>query len=173
MPSQTKPGSAQQPDDKYSATAWGGSYGDDLEMPSGQLAYVKKPGVDKLIEAGVLHSLDSLSGVVEGLIAKGDGKPVAIPESVMKNPSQIDALIHIVDKVVCHVVIKPAVTMKPNDVTSRKNGVVYTDMVSLEDRLFIFQYAVGGTTSIEQFRAESALPLGNLADVAADGGSTK
>lgn len=156
--------------DRYAATQWGGA-GSDLEMPSGQLAYVRKPGVEQLISAGVIHSMDTLSGVVDVLLKKADGKPTreVDMEAVVANPEKIDEMIHIVDRVVCHTVLKPSVEMTPNDVTRRRDGVIYCDMIDLQDRFFIFQYVMGGVTDLERFRRESSAPVGNVEQRAEDG----
>jgi hypothetical protein len=47
----------------------------------------------------------------------------------------------------------------------REPGVLYVDMVAMEDKLFIFQWALGGTSDLEQFRKE----LGANVDALADG----
>lgn len=164
-----------QQEDRYAATSWG-SGGEDLRMPSGQLAHVRKPGVQGLINAGVLHSLDSLSGIVDGVVKKAEGKVTAEDvdvQALLADPSKLEAMIHVIDRVVCHVVLKPTVHMTPNDVTRRKPGVIYADMIDFEDKMFIFNFAVGGTREVARFREESALPVGGLADVAGYGGSSE
>lgn len=148
-------------EDKYSATSWGSQVGaaEDLLMPSGQLALVKRPGIEGLIKTGVLNDLDSLTAIVE---SKHMGSQRETAKNLMQDVGAIESLIHAVDRVVCNVVVKPQVFMTPNDITSRKDGIVYADMIDLQDKMHIFQFAVGGLEYLERFRQQSEAPVGNL-----------
>ncbi len=160
--------SAPPIDPKYAPTVWGsGQVGgaEDLEVPSGQLCLVKRPGVQGLMAAGVLHQADSLSALVDQKHLK-KGKPGEAaevdPASLIKDGKALDNLMHVVDRVVSHVVVQPPIKMAPNDVTRRKAGQVYTDMVDLVDKMFIFNYAMGGTRDLERFRGELDESLGSV-----------
>jgi hypothetical protein len=149
-------------DGDYAPTAWGSKLGaaEDLIMPSGQKALVKRPGVEGLMKAGVLNDVDSLTALVDQThLSKGNQINV---KSLMGDESALVNLVHVVDRVMCHVVQKPAVFMTPNDITTRKDGVVYCDMIELEDKMFIFNFAIGGTRDFEQFRKESESAVGDL-----------
>lgn len=151
--------------DKYAPTAWGnsGSGLTDLECPSGQTCLVRRPGVEGLVREGVLHNLDTLTSLVQTEhIDRVSGKKVQQPrddEQIMKdlldNPAKMDSAFHMVDRVVCAVVVKPEVEMAPNDPTRRRPGMVYTDMIELEDKLFILNFAVGGSRDLERFREDT------------------
>lgn len=149
-------------DAKYAATGWGSSIGgaEDLLMPSGQLALVKRPGVEGMIKAGVLNDMDTLTGLVE-TTHLSKGKQIDV-KSLAADATNIENILHVVDRVVCHVVMKPAVFPTPNDITSRKDGVIYADMIDINDKMFIFNYAVGGTKDFEQFRKESEAAMGSV-----------
>lgn len=158
----------QDPMSKYAADAWinGGVGGrEDLTVPSGQTCLVSRPGLEGLIRAGVLRNVDSLSAIVDKKHIKKTkkGQPDKVDaESIMKDPAALDSIIHTVDKVVCHCVILPEIHMAPNDVTLRKPGVVYTDMVGLEDKMFIFNFVVGGTRDLESFRGGLDSAMGGV-----------
>lgn len=152
----------EDPTSKYAADAWlsGGIGGmEDLTVPSGQLCLVRRPGLEGLMKAGVLHNVDSLSQIVnEKHLSRVKGKGSA-PEqaeinmsSLMDDPEGMAEVTHVIDKIVCHCVVKPEIHMTPNDVTRRQQGVVYADMVDLVDKMFIFNYVVGGTRDLESFR---------------------
>lgn len=153
-------------DSKYKPTTWGsGNVGglEDITCPSGQICLVRRPGVAGLIKAGVLHDVDQLSSIVsEKHIRRVEGKPMVDGQSVMQDDEAMSNILHVMDRITCYVVVKPHVEMTPNDVTSRKNGVIYTDMIEMEDRLFIMNYAVGGTRDVERFRRESSILVGGL-----------
>ena len=162
--------------DKYAPTVWGsGDDGlEDLEVPSGQVCLVRRPGVQRLMEAGVLRDVDSLSAIVAAEhIKRVNGEDAIDTESLAEDVTAIANVLHIVDRVVVHVVVKPEVVMTPNDTTSRKDGVIYADMIDIEDRMFIFNFAVGGTRSVEQFRAQSKPPVGSVEPVEDNAGEAE
>uniref|UniRef100_A0AAU6R662 Tail assembly chaperone protein n=1 Tax=Micrococcus phage Kurnik TaxID=3092208 RepID=A0AAU6R662_9CAUD len=177
MPSRTAPKTetapaVQTPAQPYAPTTWGMA-AEDLTMPSGQLAQVRRVDLQSLIAAGVIHSLDSLTPMMRKFIDKAEGKRGAVDakttEAIMKNPEQLADLLRVVDKVVVHVVVAPAVQIAPNDATQRKAGAIYTDMIDLMDRMYIFQYATSGNRSLENFRLQPAEGVGDVSDGAEDG----
>lgn len=46
----------------------------------------------------------------------------------------------------------------------REPNVLYVDQVSMEDKVFVFQWALGGTSNLEQFREEHRANVESLAD---------
>lgn len=150
-------------DNKYAATQWGGEVLEDLTVPSGQLCQVRRPGVQGLIEAGIIHSLDSLTGIVQNeLIPTAEGKQKVDVKKVLDNPDALVNILHLTDRVAVHVVVQPKVEMAPNDVTLRKPGVIYADMLDIQDKMFILNYALGGTRDLETFRKESSALVGSV-----------
>lgn len=165
VPQDHKRKKSQQQEDKYAPTVWGTGGGlEDLVVPSGQMCLVKRPGVQNLIEAGVLRDIDTLSAIVaEKHIKRVEGEdPDIDTDSLAQDPEAIVNVLHVVDRVVTYCVVKPEILMTPNDPTSRKDGVIYADMVDIEDKMFVFNYAVGGTRSVEQFRQGSVAPVGSV-----------
>lgn len=145
---------------KYAPDAWlsGGIGGmEDLTAPSGQLCLVRRPGLEGLIKAGVLRNIDSLTAIVNEKhikkTKKGQKSGSINVESVMKDPKALEDIMRTVDKVICHCVVKPEVHPTPDDVTRRKPGVVYADMVDITDKMHIFNFVVGGTRDLESFRS--------------------
>jgi len=171
MPTNTT--NAQQ--DKYAPTHWGsdGAYV-DLTVPSGQKCLVRRPGVEALLKAGILHKTDMLSKIVQAehvnRVKPAPGKSKKSPTAdfddplmeLLKDDALVDDLIHTIDRIVCHVVVKPAVVMTPSDPTRRVDGVIYTDMIDLDDRIFIMNHAVGGQRDLKQFRSGSEEPVGSV-----------
>lgn len=166
--------------DKYTPTTWGQELTQDLETPSGQLCQVRMPGVQQMVAAGVFESIDTLTSVisekhikrVQGRNQK-QGQPVEIDtSSLMKDPQNLVKVFEVVDKVVEHMVLKPEVrrpvkkvegTEVPLAFDDREDHVVYTDKIDLMDRMFIFQYAVGGSTDVESFRQQFKQGVGGMA----------
>jgi hypothetical protein len=158
----------QDPNSKYRPDAWasGGIGGmDDITVPSGQLCLVRRPGMEGLMKAGVLHNVDSLSQIVnEKHLKRVQGKPTNEIDmsSLMQDDKGMDEVMNVIDKVICHCVVQPVVHRTPNDVTNRKPGVIYADMVDLVDKLFLFNYVVGGTRDLESFRSGLDTVVGSV-----------
>lgn len=148
----------EDPNSKYAPNSWlAGGVGtmEDLTVPSGQLCLVRRPGLQGLMKAGILHNMDTLSQVVnEKHLKRVQGKTTDEINmgSLMNDPKALDDVMHVMDKVICHCVVKPEIHMTPNDVTRRRQGIVYADMVDLVDKIFIFNFVVGGTRDLESFR---------------------
>jgi hypothetical protein len=164
-------------DNKYSATSWGRAPYQDLQMPSGQLAQVRMPGVQQLIAIGVLDSTDSLSALIDKKhIRRVKGKPTLDGASLMSDPKNILSLMQVVDRVTAHMVVQPTVqepfvkehddngvlANRPIRDDERNPEVVYTDAIETIDKMFIFQYAVGGSADLAQFRERFQASLGSL-----------
>lgn len=157
-------------EDKYAPTAWGSGEANlgpqDLQMPSGQVALVRRPGLQQLMIEGVLHKMDNLTNLVDKkYIKKGGGKPSDNIDvsGLMSDPSAMAEIMHTVDRVLCAVVLRPHVEMTPNDPTRRVAGVIYADSIDLQDKMFIFNWSVGGSKDLESFRRESEAVVGGLA----------
>ena len=152
--------------DRYAVSSWGSSVSqyEDLTFPSGQVALVRRPGMQGLMKAGILHSMDSLTPfVAQHKDAASGRKPKELGfEEVLKNPKMLDEMVHILDRVLTYCVVKPEIQMTPNDVTRRQPNVVYADQVELDDKLFLLNFAVGGTRDLERFRIESEAAVGSL-----------
>lgn len=164
-PSNMAPGE-QDTESKYSPSVWGSAPENpfsDLEVPSGQTCLVRRPGVEGLMKAGVLQDLDSLSAIVDQKhIRRVQGKPEVDTAALLKDGKSLENVIHVAERITCYVVVKPEVHMTPDDSTRREPGKIYADMIDLEDKMFILNYAVGGTRDLERFRAERAEALGSV-----------
>lgn len=168
--SQPIPQPQEDPTSKYAPNAWlsGGVGGlEDVTVPSGQTCLVRRPGMEGLMKAGVLHNVDSLSQVVnEKHLKRVAGKAEEAPDidmsSLMKDDEGMAEVLNVVDKVICYVVVKPEVHRTPDDSTRRQPGVVYADMIDLVDKMALFNFAVGGTREMESFRGGLLDVVGGL-----------
>lgn len=163
---------------KYEVTTWGGNaLFQDLTTPSGQTCQVRLPGVQRLMAAGILEDADTLSTMVDKKhIRRVNGKDQVNGDSLLKDPKNLVSVLRTVDKVVAHMVVQPTVkrpviigmddegkeTEKPLPEEDRDPKIVYTDDIDMTDRMYIFQFAVGGTTDVEQFRSKLAKAVGSM-----------
>jgi len=160
---------------KYAATTWGagGSVFEDLQVPSGQMCLARRPGVQGLIEAGVLRDIDTLSSIVDQKHIKrveGRADPEVDVQSLIKDEASLLSILDVVDKVLCYVVVEPEILAVPAEMDDREDGVIYTDMVDIEDKMYIFNFAVGGTRSLETFRQQRDELMGSVDPVEAVAG---
>jgi hypothetical protein len=168
---------AAAPKKRSTAKTWKRSSGEDLALPSGNVALVKRPGMLEFIKKGVVP--DTLLPTVDEAIKKGKGLPPSETENLLKDPSKIAAMEEMMNKVVVLCVVEPEVRLHTDDdgdvipEADRDEDVIYTDDVDLEDKIFIFQFASGGTRDVERFRQESGIGLGGVHASEDDGGSSE
>lgn len=142
----------------------------ELELPSGNTCLAIRPGPQGLIKMGLLDSLDQLTGLVqrEHIDSKDPKKQLqAAVNTMAANPKDLVEGLEMVDKAIAHIVKEPKVWLdeyEEDGVTPlpRDPERIYTDEVDLEDKMFIFQWAVGGTADLAAFRKESAELMGNI-----------
>lgn len=168
--------------------------GHELELPSGNMCLVKRPGMQKLLTAGIMP--DSLTPIAMQHIAQAEsgGRSSKSQEAklekelmdkVMQDPAQLTEMMQSFDKVVAMCVVEPKVRVHwytetdeqtghlpadakvgddiPDDV--RDDEILYTDDVDDEDKHFIFQYVVGGSSDLEEFRQEQTAAMENSSAV--------
>lgn len=181
-------------EDAYAPTAWGEAarnpldgLAEDITVPSGQLCLARRPGVQGLVAAGVLDHIDSLTALVdEKHIKRAQGKQVVDIDvkALAKDPKKLIEVLEVVDKIVCHVVLKPGIKPSPKCSVCKKpiewhawappdevdhepdidieDGVIYAFQVDLGDKMFLVNFAAGGTRSLERFRRESEEVMGGV-----------
>lgn len=163
---------------KYAPTTWGGERFVDLTVPSGQLCQVRRPGVEGLVRVGLLKQTDALTSIVENKhIKRVKGQKEVDVKSLMGDAESLVKVMGVVDKIVAYVVVQPELRIPtmttpdgeevPINDADRQSNVIYTDMIDLEDRMFIFQYAVGGSKDIAAFRRQLGEFTGGVATVEA------
>lgn len=161
------------------AKEWKKAKGHPLSVPSGNVALVRPVGMQAFLTKGMIpNSLREIA-----LAAINQKKA---PELDMDNVTteQIEDMLVLFDSVTCYCVIEPKVTPVPTfsphhvedgfctaeEVGSpipqghelREEDVLYVDDVDLDDKVFIFQFAAGGTRDLESFRAEYASRMEHL-----------
>lgn len=138
------------------------SRGMEVEVPSGNVALVRPVGMQAFLQKGIIPN--SLRGIAMEAIS---GKKKA-PEMKMDDmsPEKIEDMLVLFDSVTCYCVIEPKVTPVPLDdegepipLADRDSSELYVDEVNLDDKIFIFQFACGGTRNVEQFREEFSVSL--------------
>lgn len=151
---------------------------EDLELPSGNTARVKRVQLPKLIATGAFP--DALTTMAQGHVDEGKGKApkkkAMSVEDMIADPSKLQLMFDAFDRITAAVVIEPKVLYHcyvdgdeipegysvGDDIPAdeRDDEVIYTDDVDFDDKQFIFQFVVGGTRDLEQFRGLQGSALG-------------
>lgn len=164
---------------------WGSSVADGslvwLTLPSTQTCRALRMGMAGLVKAGVLGEADSLTAFVDKRHIRRvrGGNGVADTEqidmaSIMKDPDALGRILMMVDRVIPFVVKDPVVyrhfTDEPDGTTlrvpdeDREAGAIYTDMIGLEDKMYLFNWTVGGTADATRFSGQSSTVVAGVVD---------
>lgn len=151
MATQKQTASKQTRKRPTAAKQWKGKQGVDLELPSGNVALVRNPGIQHFLRTGVIP--DPLTGMVRKMIS---GKVDKFdPSELIQDEEQLNATFEMFDKVLVEVVVQPNVEMPPEPGAERDEEVLYADEVDFQDKVFVFQFAVGGTKDLEEYLQRS------------------
>jgi hypothetical protein len=156
--------------------------GHELEVPSGNTCLVRRPGPQAFLQVGIIPNslLGIIMPLLEDAKeagAQGDTTPVPetaladLQKEVLDDPTKLQDMFAMVDNIAVLCVIEPALLPVPSWTTedleagrctaemvgrearSKKDAEqLYVDDVDFEDKVFVFQYAVGGTADLERFR---------------------
>lgn len=174
-------------------TVWASTPGSSVEveltLPSGQTCRAIRLGIESLLQAGVLAESDALTGMVDQKhIRKVRGaKGVADHDqvdtaAVMKDTQAMSAIITVADKALPLIVKSPTVMLhyetitvgkttvqkmipesKRDEIRAELGSVAFTDQIGFEDKMFLFEWAIGSLTNLATFRGESTPDVGGVA----------
>lgn len=140
---------------------WSKNAATEVQLPSGQMARLRRPGMQAFLKRGAIP--DSLAPIIQAQLAKAQGKRVKDTAdnkldtaALMSDPAKIEAVMTLMDTVLLDVVVEPKMAAAPDNPEDRRDDVFYPDEVDLDDKVFIFNYAVGGTRDLERFRSDTA-----------------
>ena len=164
----------------------------ELELPSENQCLVRRLLPEAFLTSGVIP--DTLTDQIQKAIRTKKGLPPDFAEKMAADPSKLREGLKMIDQVVCYVVMEPHVEMPPtcgvevdgvvcnqywdipNHTDSNAAGyhtylegarnpdVLYADEVDMDDKMFIFQFAIGGTADVERFRGEYGERLAGVPD---------
>jgi hypothetical protein len=160
----------------------------DVELPSGHTIQARRPGVQGLVAAGLLDNFDELTALVqtEHIEPNTTGRPVAgLPkvdgdqskataESLMRDPKKLETALHLMDRLAVYVIVQPPawIDYQGKDETdeaweARKAQAESEEMypvrqIDLDDKMFLLNWAVGGSSDLAGFRAGTNELLGSV-----------
>jgi hypothetical protein len=164
---------------------------EELTLPSGQTCLARRMTIESVIATGLMDEVDVLTATVDKHTrqVKGGNKvpdgPI-IQNSLLKDQAALAAIIGLTDRLVPEIVVSPVIHLHytitvvgktkvtkmiaPED---REPGAVYTDQIALDDKMELFNWAMGGLEAFSSFRRESDGDVGTVGAVAGDKKSTK
>jgi hypothetical protein len=151
---------------RSTAKTWKGkASGVDLELPSGNICYAKRPGMDTFLAEGKVPN--ALMPIITKSMEKAKGgKPLNSNEldmsEFLNDQEKLNAVIEFQNLVVLTAVKEPAVLPVPENESDREDDLLYIDEVDQMDKAFIFQWAMGGPAELEGFRNRLASAVSDL-----------
>lgn len=145
------------------------SAGYPLEVPSGNVALVRPVGMQAFLRKGIVPN--SLREIAMEAIQRKKAPEIKVEDLA---PEQIEDMLDLFDAVTVFCTVEPKVLPAPKDETGEviafddrddPGNALWVDEVDLEDKVFIFQYACGGTRNLESFRAEYNRRLESISGV--------
>lgn len=158
----------------------------DVELPSGNICQARRPGVQGLIGAGLLDSLDELTALVqtEHIDPKTPSGMAAAQrvtakqaedatQALLADKDKLETAFTLIDRITAYVVVQPPVwvdyklkvsdpgqesRIETDDEFNRreeaaaKAGAIAVREVDDEDKMFLLQWCVGGTSDLAGFR---------------------
>ncbi len=133
-----------------------------LPLPSGAVIKVQqRGGMQAFIRAGVIPN--SLMSIIQDAIDKGskpDMSAVVTDDGV--DPEMLDDMLELTDNIMIHVSVDPVIHRVPEDEEDRDENLLYVDEIDETDKMFVFQWATGGTRDLDRFREELAAGVADL-----------
>jgi hypothetical protein len=135
-----------------------------LELPSGNVALVKPAGMEAFLSAGMIPNslLKIVTKALEaGQAQKADELDMAqIFAEIADDPAKLQSVFELADNATVYCVIEPKVNPLPQQGEDRDEALLYVDEVDAEDKLFIMNFAMGGTRALEPFREATSGGVG-------------
>lgn len=136
-----------------SAKEWKRKSSSELTLPSGNVCQARRVDLSAMITSGRVPNalLPHMKGALTGKAPDAkDLKEVAVDEATVLE------MLHLFDVVAIDVMVDPQCHPMPEAKESRDPDSLYVDELDMEDKQFLFQWAVGGTSDVEKFREQSA-----------------
>jgi hypothetical protein len=135
---------------------------DTLTLPSGNIMRVKNPGIMELAHKGLIPN--ALMTVIMDAIKKGQEPR---PEDILSDKVDITEMFSMMDNAIIQMAVEPVVLPVPvaddaGEIEDRDPEALYVDEIGEEDKMYIWNWATGGTANLEQFRNERTSLLATI-----------
>jgi hypothetical protein len=165
-----------------------------VDLPSGVRCLARRVGMQVFLEMGVIPNY--LQPIVNQVIREKQYLPPEQQKEIMEDPKMLLQTAAMMDRALVMTVIEPEVLLPPGCVTcgkymdfeandihnrmsdnythdyeqpTRDEDSMYADEVDLMDKVFLFQWSVGGGADLETFRQGFSQSMESLADIEGTG----
>lgn len=162
-----------------SAAAWRSARKEGflVTLPSGQTVKIRRT-LDLFERLRDGRIPNPLAGIVVDMI---ENKREQVDMSKLDERS-LGQMLALIDETITKMMIEPQVTLEPSDAPigwEPPEGFISTADIEIDDKLFLFNVAQGGTADLATFRAQAASFVGSVSDgngvqdatVGSDGGA--
>ena len=137
----------------------------ELELPSGAAIIAKGlTNIRAFLKSGVIPN--NLLAIIQESIDKGVepdiDKMLQPNDDGEVSAESLDEMLQMIDNITVATWVLPPTALPPENDEDRSEDVLYTDEIMDEDKLFVMQWAIGGTDDLERFRSESNLGMDRL-----------
>jgi hypothetical protein len=150
--------------------------GQDIPLPSGNVARVRSLAPDAFLSSGLIPQ--PLMPLIQKAIHTKKGlNPKDLERQLGgDDPTMLGTALELFDRVLSYCMMEPGIEMPPPCIHcseyankpqhqdravdgyhryvegDRDKDILYADQVDMEDKMFIFQWALGGTNDLREFR---------------------
>lgn len=142
-----------------------------IELPSGKVALLNNPGMPAFLKSGLIPN--SLIPIVTEALQQGQppsgGASKKNPLADLKpDMTMVAEILIFMDNVTVECFVEPQVHPTPGQGCKHCGGVeeereddrLYVDEIDMDDKSFVMNWAVGGTSDLKTFRSQAARGLG-------------
>ena len=145
-----------------------------LPLPSGLAVKAKRVELKTFIKQGNVPN--PLMGIVNEALEKGQAADVE--KIVGGGDGEVDLdmireMYEMVDSVVVASIVEPKVHPDPEEDEEADDDLLYVADIDDEDKMFIWQWALGGTSDVETFRLEARADMDAVAQIQSNRGKAK
>lgn len=163
----------------------------EVLLPSGETCLARRPGVQGLIEAGLLDNFDQLTALVQtehidphtvaGQISASRKvtaeQTQTAAQVLMADKEKLGTALNMMDRLAAYVVVAPPVWIdyqlkdEPDAewlarrIKAEEDGALAIREVDMDDKMFLLNWAVGGSSDLAAFRTGTNELLGDLVTV--------
>lgn len=137
-----------------------------LDLPSGNTCLVQPIGITTFVQQGMIPN--ALMPIVKRAIEAAEKKQAdsidveKLAAEMMNDMDKMSAIFELADAVTVACVVEPSISAVPEDPVLREEDLLYVDEVDIEDKMFILDFAVGGSRNLDKFRRQAASDVGHV-----------
>lgn len=131
------------------------------ELPSGNHVRIRNPGMEVFLQKGLIP--DSLTPIVRAAVNQGKQPDMEeLSSGLLEDKEKLREVFELFNSVVIETWVDPSVLPAPKSEDDRDPEKLYTDEIEFNDKVFTFQFAVGGVKNLETFRNQQEEVLASI-----------